>query len=121
MRAHPTQPLACDHAPRLTVSDLRLLDSPVHSACFLAARAESPLAGLLLQSPLLSGANALLGPGVATLGGCLDIFKNYQHIKDARCRVAVCHGTNDMVVPCWNGRKLLTLAAETHEPQWQHG
>ena len=63
----------------------------------------------------------MLGRGIATVGFCLDVFKNYRFIHDARCRVAICHGTEDEVVPCWNGRKLYALAAEVHEPLWCEG
>ena len=42
---------------------------------------------LLLQSPL-SGAQAILGPAVATTVPC-GMFKNYAKVGDARCRVAV--------------------------------
>ena len=90
-------------------------------ACHLAAAAAQPCGGLLLQSPLLSGACAIFGEGTATLGSCVDIFKNYQKIGRARCRVCVMHGTADRVVPCWNGRKLLEKAADGHEPLWCNG
>ena len=89
-------------------------------ACFLASIA--PVGGLLLQSPLLSGANAMLGSGVATVGSCLDVFKNGLYIRSSSCRVAICHGTEDEVVPCWNGRKLHALCAErAFEPLWCNG
>ena len=77
--------------------------------------------GLLLQSPLLSGAYAVFGEGTATAGACLDIFKNYATIPRVRCRVCVMHGTADKVVPCWNGRRLLARAADPHEPLWCEG
>ena len=87
----------------------------------MAAYATTPVGGLLLQSPLLSGANAMLGAAVATVGACADVLKNYEHIKKVRCRVAICHGTADGVVPCWNGRKLAELAADPHRPLWVQG
>ena len=55
-------------------------------------------AALLLQSPLMSGAQAILGPAVATAVPCADVFKNYAKVGDARCRVAIAHGTADEVV-----------------------
>ena len=90
-------------------------------ACHMASTAPSPVCGLVLQSPLLSGGNALLGRGIASIGACLDILKNYDHIQNVRCRVAICHGTVDRVVPCWNGRMLHQMAAEAHEPLWCEG
>jgi fermentation-respiration switch protein FrsA (DUF1100 family) len=88
-------------------------------ACYMASQVSAPVGGLLLQSPLLSGANAMLGQTVAFVGFCVDPFKNYDYIKRARCRVAICHGTVDGVVPCWNGRKLHALVgADAHEPLW---
>ena len=73
-------------------------------ACYIASQATQPVGGLILQSPLLSGANALLGSVVAFGFFFLDILKNYNHILNARCRVAITHGTADGVVPCWNVR-----------------
>ena len=61
------------------------------------------------------------GSGAAAVGACLDPFKNYVYIRDVRCRVAICHGTRDGVVPCWNGRKLHSLAQLVHEPLWCAG
>lgn len=46
----------------------------------------------------------------------------YQFITNARCRVAICHGTDDLVVSWWNGRKLHALCgADAFEPLWCEG
>lgn len=89
-------------------------------ACYIAARAPSPVAGLLLQSPLLSGANAVLGR-MAFTAGCVDVFRNNVWIEDVRCRVAIAHGTADGVVPCSNGRALYERCADAHKPLWCQG
>lgn len=91
-------------------------------ACHMASTAPSPVGGLILQSPLLSGANAILGRSIAFVGACADPFKNYNAILNARCQVAICHGTADGVVPCWNGRKLHQLVGERAvAPLWCEG
>ena len=90
-------------------------------ACYMCSVAPEPLGGLLLQSPLLTGASAMLGKGVATVGSCIDVFKNSNYILKARCRVAIAHGTDDFVVPLWNGHKLHSLCADPHTPLWCEG
>eukprot|EP00435_Cladocopium_sp_Y103_P031732 s1164_g8.t1 len=69
----------------------------------------SPLdvAGVILQSPLESGARAVLGSTVAWLGYSLDIFRNYEKIEKITAPVAIMHGTSDEVVPYANGQELL--------------
>jgi pimeloyl-ACP methyl ester carboxylesterase len=88
------------------------------AACYTASVAVVPVGGLILQSPLLSGASAIFGSFIATLGMCIDPFKNYAMIARCRCRVAICHGTVDDVVPCWNGQSLHKRCADSHEPLW---
>ncbi|CAE7566377.1 Abhd17a [Symbiodinium natans] len=66
----------------------------------------SPLdaAGVILQSPLESGACVVLGGTAATLGYYLDIFRNYEKIGNIKAPVAIMHGTDDEVVPFSNGQ-----------------
>lgn len=91
------------------------------AAVYMASVAPTPCGGLILQSPLMSGASAFLGEAVATLGSCVDPFRNSARISSVRCRVAICHGESDRVVPCWNGRALHDKAPETSEPLWLAG
>ncbi|OLP85355.1 Alpha/beta hydrolase domain-containing protein 17A [Symbiodinium microadriaticum] len=112
----------------------------------LASRAEvegtefSPLdaAGVILQSPLESGAYVVLGGTAATLGYYLDIFRNYEKIGNIKAKatsllnglcnefcgrrpkwrheqteVAIMHGTDDEVVPFSNGEE-----GEDRESNW---
>jgi fermentation-respiration switch protein FrsA (DUF1100 family) len=81
------------------------------AAVHLASAAAVPCAGLLLQSPLMSGAQVLLGRTAASLLMCVDIFKNYARIQRARCAVAIVHGAEDDVVPVSNGRALAARCA----------
>ena len=90
-------------------------------AVHMAANAPTPCAALLLQSPLMSGAQAILGPTVATAVPCADVFKNYAKIGNARCRVAIAHGTADEVVGFSNGKALHRRCADAHEPLWCPG
>lgn len=74
--------------------------------------------GVLLQSPLESGARAIFGPVVSWVGYRLDIFKNYEKIEHIRAPVAIMHGTADEVVPVANGMNLYALCTKTQEPLW---
>ncbi|CAJ1333113.1 unnamed protein product [Effrenium voratum] len=75
--------------------------------------AHSPLdaAGVILQSPLESGARAVLGNTVSIIGYYLDIFRNYEKISNIRAPVAIMHGTEDEVVPVKNGEAMSDLMA----------
>mmetsp|Transcript_43020 Transcript_43020/g.71501 ORF Transcript_43020/g.71501 Transcript_43020/m.71501 type:complete len:275 (-) Transcript_43020:293-1117(-) len=90
-------------------------------AIYLASWAAEPVGGLLLQSPLFSGASAFLGAGVARVMACIDPFRNGLRIAHVRCCVAICHGTADGVVPCWNGKALHKLCVDAYEPLWCKG
>lgn len=95
----------------------------------LASRSEvenctaSPLdvAGVLLQSPLESGARAVLGHVTSVLGYYLDIFKNYEKISKISAPVAIMHGTSDEVVPVSNGKALHAQLQRAYEPLWLEG
>ncbi|CAE7216421.1 Abhd17a [Symbiodinium microadriaticum] len=95
----------------------------------LASRAEvegtefSPLdaAGVILQSPLESGAYVVLGGTAATLGYYLDIFRNYEKIGNIKAKVAIMHGTDDEVVPFSNGEALHRKLQQPHAPLWLEG
>lgn len=95
----------------------------------LASRGEvegsdhSPLEarGVLLQSPISSGARAILGTAASVIGYPLDIFKNYRKIDKILAPVAITHGTEDEVVPCDNGRALHAACQQTFPPYWMVG
>ncbi len=107
-------------SPSLVVPFGRSLGSA--PAVHLAHTASTPCGGLLLMSPLMSGAHALFGKGTALAFGCIDPFKNYSKIQKARCTVGIVHGTADEVVPCSNGRALARLCRHgLHEPLWCEG
>eukprot|EP00928_Gymnodinium_smaydae_P064412 TRINITY_DN47740_c0_g1_i1.p1 TRINITY_DN47740_c0_g1~~TRINITY_DN47740_c0_g1_i1.p1 ORF type:complete len:300 (-),score=49.81 TRINITY_DN47740_c0_g1_i1:162-1061(-) len=95
----------------------------------LAARARvvgsrhSPMdvAGVLLQSPIESGARVLGGDTLSYLGYHLDIFRNYEKIDKVRAPVGIVHGTADKVVHCRNGIALHAEAQNAVEPLWLEG
>lgn len=78
-------------------------------------------AGVLLQSPLESGARAVVGPVVSFFGYPLDIFRNYEKIGNIPAPVAIMHGTNDEVVPCSNGKALHGSLQRPYKPLWIEG
>jgi len=77
--------------------------------------------GVLLQSPIESGARAVLGYGVSLIGYPMDPFRNYEKIPKIQCPVAIMHGTADEVVPCQNGRNLHGMLRQPFEPMWMDG
>jgi pimeloyl-ACP methyl ester carboxylesterase len=83
----------------------------------------SPLdaAGVLLQSPIASGARAVLGTAASVVGYPLDIFRNYRKVHKIRAPVAIMHGTADEVVPCENGRALFRSLQQPFAPLWMEG
>lgn len=83
----------------------------------------SPMAaaGVLLQSPLESGARAVLGPVTSFVGYPLDIFRNYEKVGSIPVPVAIMHGTCDEVVPCDNGRALHGRLVQPFDPLWVEG
>jgi len=85
--------------------------------------AHSPLdaAGVLLQSPLESGARAVLGHVTSFVGYYLDIFRNYEKIGKITAPVGIMHGTADEVVPCANGKALHAQLQRPYEPLWLEG
>jgi len=83
----------------------------------------SPLdaGGVLLQSPIESGARAVFGPMVSRVGYALDIFRNYDKVGKIRAPVAIMHGTEDEVVPVANGKALFKLLQKPVQPLWVNG
>lgn len=82
---------------------------------------ESEIRGMILQSPLESGARAVLGEKTSYWGYSLDIFKNYEKVEDIECPVLVMHGTEDEVVPIQNGRNIHAGCQNAVEPFWIEG
>jgi len=83
----------------------------------------SPLdvAGVLLQSPIESGARVAFGPMTSYLGYSLDIFKNYEKIDKITAPVAIMHGTTDTVVKVANGENLHKSLKSPFRPLWIDG
>eukprot|EP00418_Pyrodinium_bahamense_P086243 CAMPEP_0179054514 /NCGR_PEP_ID=MMETSP0796-20121207/22825_1 /TAXON_ID=73915 /ORGANISM="Pyrodinium bahamense, Strain pbaha01" /LENGTH=309 /DNA_ID=CAMNT_0020751139 /DNA_START=62 /DNA_END=989 /DNA_ORIENTATION=- len=77
--------------------------------------------GVLLQSPLESGARAILGHFVSFIGYPLDIFRNYEKIGKISAPVAIMHGTADEVIPVANGKALHQQLQCPYEPLWVEG
>jgi len=79
--------------------------------------------GVLLQSPLESGARVVAGPNTSFFGYILglDIFTNYAKVDKIAAPVAIIHGTEDEVVPVENGRNLYKSLKCPYEPAWVKG
>eukprot|EP00931_Biecheleriopsis_adriatica_P036127 TRINITY_DN20822_c0_g1_i1.p1 TRINITY_DN20822_c0_g1~~TRINITY_DN20822_c0_g1_i1.p1 ORF type:complete len:282 (+),score=64.33 TRINITY_DN20822_c0_g1_i1:133-978(+) len=80
-----------------------------------SSKSPRDVAGVLLQSPLESGARAVLGPVTAWVGYGLDIFKNYEKIENISAPVFIMHGTADEVVPFHNGEALQAKLQRPYE------
>ncbi|GMI46164.1 hypothetical protein TrCOL_g10697 [Triparma columacea] len=75
-------------------------------SCYIAeksALSNSPVGGLILQSPLLSAYRVAFNFRF-TLPG--DKFSNIDRTVNVRSPVFVVHGTQDEVVPFWHGQEL---------------
>ncbi|KAG6975931.1 hypothetical protein JG688_00001859, partial [Phytophthora aleatoria] len=78
---------------------------------------EQPVAGLILQSPVLSMFRVVFNFRY-TLPG--DLFCNIDIIEQVRSPVTVIHGTRDEVVPFWHGEGLFEMCPQEWrcKPLW---
>ncbi|KAF1772817.1 Alpha/beta hydrolase fold-5 [Phytophthora cactorum] len=100
---------------------------PSEEACFADIEAafaylvnsslEQPVAGLILQSPVLSMFRVVFNFRY-TLPG--DLFCNIDIIEQVRSPVTVIHGTRDEVVPFWHGEGLFEMCPQEWrcKPLW---
>jgi len=63
----------------------------------------TPVRGVVLQSPFLSAYRVAFHFRYSMPG---DKFCNIDRMNDITCPVLIVHGTNDEVVPFWNGQEL---------------
>eukprot|EP00239_Pterosperma_sp_CCMP1384_P008481 CAMPEP_0197858726 /NCGR_PEP_ID=MMETSP1438-20131217/32740_1 /TAXON_ID=1461541 /ORGANISM="Pterosperma sp., Strain CCMP1384" /LENGTH=228 /DNA_ID=CAMNT_0043474977 /DNA_START=279 /DNA_END=962 /DNA_ORIENTATION=+ len=82
----------------------------------LASRVECR--GVMLQSPIESGARVVFNTTVSYVGYPFDIFRNYEKVSKIKAPVAIMHGTADEVVPCDNGRALHKSLKMPFDPYW---
>lgn len=92
-------------------------------SCYLAsktAREGRSIAGVILQSPLLSAYRVAFNFRFTMAG---DKFPNIDYAPAIRCPVFIVHGTQDEVVPFWHGQDLfLALPQEWRaKPFWVEG
>jgi pimeloyl-ACP methyl ester carboxylesterase len=92
-------------------------------SCYLAAktaREGRSVAGLILQSPLLSAFRVAFNFRF-TLP--MDQFPNIDYAADVRCPVFIVHGTIDEVVPFWHGQELFNAVRKEWraKPFWVEG
>jgi len=92
-------------------------------SCFLAsktARQGKSVAGVILQSPLLSAYRVAFNFRFTMIG---DRFPNIDYAPFIHCPVFIIHGTQDEVVPFWHGQDLfLALQQEWRaRPFWVDG
>jgi len=74
---------------------------------FLAT--QTPIRGIVLQSPMLSIYRVPFHFRFTMPG---DILCNIDRIRNVECPVLVMHGTKDELVPCWHGHKLYEICKE---------
>lgn len=84
------------------------------------SRERIPVAGLILQSPLLSVFRVAFAFRY-TLPW--DMFPNVDRISNVTMPVFVIHGTNDEIVPFWNGEQLFLACQPKYraKPYWVEG
>ena len=81
--------------------------------------AGTPVRGVVLQSPFLSAYRVAFHFRYSMLG---DKFCNVDRMGEITCPVFLIHGTNDEVVPFWNGQELYLAVQEEfrYRPFWVH-
>mmetsp|Transcript_23411 Transcript_23411/g.43072 ORF Transcript_23411/g.43072 Transcript_23411/m.43072 type:complete len:255 (+) Transcript_23411:74-838(+) len=92
-------------------------------AVHLASIQQEP-PGLVLQSPLESGARAVMNKYIGYIGYFVDPFKNYMKVDTIEAKTCIIHGTADKVVPCNNGEGLyaaLHARGKAVPPLWIEG
>ncbi len=87
---------------------------------YLAAKlskAGTPVRGVVLQSPFLSAYRVAFHFRFSMLG---DKFCNVDRVGEIDSPVYIIHGTNDEVVPFWNGQELYLAVQDTfkYPPFW---
>lgn len=92
-------------------------------SCYLAERLSKekiPVAGLILQSPLLSVWRVVFEFRF-TLPW--DMFPNVDRIVNVTIPTFIIHGTKDEIVPFWNGEQLFLACPAEHraKPYWVDG
>lgn len=89
----------------------------------LASRScASSCAGVVLESPIASGASAVAG-SLSIFVRPLDIFLNYTKMGSISIPITIMHGKGDTVVPISNGECLLEKCQESSRrpPLWVDG
>jgi len=92
-------------------------------SCYLAnktAREGRSVAGVILQSPLLSAYRVAFNFRFTMFG---DKFPNVNYAPEIRCPVFIVHGTQDEVVPFWHGQELFLSLSQPWraKPFWVEG
>ena len=93
-------------------------------SCYLAAKTamqhQRSVAGLILQSPLLSAYRVAFNFRCTMVG---DKFPNIDNAPNIQCPVFIIHGTQDEVVPFWHGEDLFLSVQQQWraKPFWVEG
>lgn len=92
-------------------------------SCYLAAKTSRegrPVAGVILQSPLLSAYRVAFNFRFTMVG---DKFPNIDYAPYIRCPVFIVHGTQDEVVPFRHGQELFLAIPQSWraKPFWVEG
>mmetsp|Transcript_18623 Transcript_18623/g.33778 ORF Transcript_18623/g.33778 Transcript_18623/m.33778 type:complete len:291 (-) Transcript_18623:111-983(-) len=92
-------------------------------SCYLAnksAREGRSVAGVILQSPLLSAYRVAFNFRFTMVG---DKFPNVDYAPGINCPVFIVHGTQDEVVPFWHGQDLFMAVPQIWraKPFWVEG
>eukprot|EP00559_Dactyliosolen_fragilissimus_P009065 CAMPEP_0184868776 /NCGR_PEP_ID=MMETSP0580-20130426/31745_1 /TAXON_ID=1118495 /ORGANISM="Dactyliosolen fragilissimus" /LENGTH=281 /DNA_ID=CAMNT_0027369881 /DNA_START=149 /DNA_END=991 /DNA_ORIENTATION=- len=92
-------------------------------SCYLAsktAREGRSVAGVILQSPLLSAFRVAFNFRFTMIG---DRFPNIDYAPHIKCPVFIVHGTQDEVVPFWHGQDLFMALNQNWraKPFWVEG
>jgi len=124
---------ACCHAVRACFSHLLLRGADPDGVVLMGrslgsgptvdlATRESSIAGVVLQSPVLSILRTALGScAVARAMRKADLFDNAEKISAVSCPVFVLHGVDDRIVPHSHGAEIGRLAPNSVRHWWVEG
>jgi fermentation-respiration switch protein FrsA (DUF1100 family) len=85
------------------------------------ASSEPGIAGVILQSPLLSVIRTALPASMARAMREVDLFDNAGKIPDVSCPVFVLHGLDDRIVPFEHGEAIGRMAPNSVRHWWVEG
>lgn len=91
---------------KIPAENIILYGRSLGSAPSIQLANEVPIAALIIESPMLTAFRAITQIPIFPV----DKFRNNAKIASVKVPILVIHGTNDKIIPFWQGRKLYELS-----------